>query len=82
VSLAHADPDESTLNHLHGEVRSVVHVGNRVRVRVGALTAEVTAPSAERLRLAEGQPIVASFKATGARLVPLAGGDHERPAGA
>ena len=55
----------------HGDVRSVVELGNRVRVRVGPLTAEITAGSAERLELREGEPVVASFKATASRLVPL-----------
>jgi molybdate transport system ATP-binding protein len=62
---------ESALNHVRGSVASLVPSGNRVRVRVGPLTAEVTAASAERLRLAPGEPVVASFKATAARLVPL-----------
>jgi molybdopterin-binding protein len=48
-----------------------VEVGNRVRVRVGPLTAEVTSASAERLRLSSGGAVYATFKATGTRLVPL-----------
>jgi molybdate transport system ATP-binding protein len=71
VSLARTEPSDSSLNHVRGEVRSLVTLGNRVRVRVGPLTAEVTAASAERLALREGEPVVASFKATAARLVPL-----------
>jgi molybdate transport system ATP-binding protein len=72
VTLARVVVDEeSALNHLRGSVASLVPSGNRVRVRVGPLTAEVTAASAERLRLAPGEPVVASFKATAARLVPL-----------
>jgi molybdate transport system ATP-binding protein len=63
--------DDSALNHLRGPVVSLVPAGNRVRVRVGALTAEVTGASAERLGLAHGDLVVASFKATAARLVPL-----------
>jgi molybdate transport system ATP-binding protein len=59
------------VNHMHGNVRSLVTLGNRVRVRVGPLTAEVTAASAERLALAEGELVVASFKATATRLVSL-----------
>ena len=47
-----------------------MRLGNRVRVRVGPLTAEVTSVSADRLGLAEGQVAVASFKATGTRLLP------------
>ena len=38
----------------------------------GPLTAEVTESSARRLGLAEGDVVVASFKATGARLLPFA----------
>jgi molybdopterin-binding protein len=59
------------VNHVRGEIRSLVELGNRVRVRVGPLTAEITAASSERLGLREGEPVVASFKATAARLVPL-----------
>jgi len=72
VALARNEPVDSAVNHLRGEVRSLVALGNRVRVRVGPLTAEVTAASAERLALAEGELVVASFKATATRLVPLA----------
>jgi molybdopterin-binding protein len=55
-----------------GDVRSVVHVGTRVRVQIGPITAEVTAASAERLELESGGRAFATFKATGTRLVPLA----------
>ena len=70
VARAHAE-GESALNVIRGEVGSVVEVGNRVRVRVGPVTAEVTASSAERLGLAGGGVAYATFKATGTRLVPL-----------
>jgi molybdate transport system ATP-binding protein len=72
VAVARTEPVDSAVNHIRGEVRSLVVLGNRVRVRVGPLTAEVTAASAERLALAEGNRVVASFKATATRLVPLA----------
>jgi molybdate transport system ATP-binding protein len=71
VAVARTELADSAVNHLRGEVRSLVVLGNRVRVRVGPLTAEVTAASAERLLLAEGELVVASFKATATRLVPL-----------
>ncbi|TML62365.1 MAG: ABC transporter ATP-binding protein [Actinobacteria bacterium] len=70
VSLGLVPADDSALNHLRGPVVSLAPVGNRVRVRVGELTAEVTAASAERLGLAVGLPVVASFKATATRLLP------------
>ena len=72
IALARSQPADSAMNHLRGAVRSVVVLGNRVRVRVGPLTAEITAGSADRLELREGDPVVASFKATASRLVPLA----------
>jgi molybdate transport system ATP-binding protein len=71
IALARSEPADSAINHLRGAVRSVVVLGNRVRVRVGPLTAEITAGSADRLELREGDPVVASFKATASRLVPL-----------
>ncbi|HEY6961058.1 MAG TPA: ABC transporter ATP-binding protein [Gaiellaceae bacterium] len=71
VTLARTAPDDSAQNHLAGAVASVARVGNRVRVTVGALTAEVTAESAERLGVAEGERLVATWKATATRLVPL-----------
>ncbi len=71
MALARAESVDSAVNHVHGEVRSLVELGNRVRVRVGPLTAEITTASAERLALREGESVVASFKATASRLVPL-----------
>ena len=71
VAVARALPEDSTLNHVRAPIASLVPVGNRVRVRVGPLTAEITAASGSRLELREGEPAVASFKATGTRLVPL-----------
>lgn len=72
VSLALEASDDSVQNHVRAPVASLVPLGNRVRVRIGPITAEVTAQSAERLGLAEGDVVVASFKATGARLLPVA----------
>jgi molybdopterin-binding protein len=71
VTVGRREPDDSTRNRLHGRVETLVPVANRVRVHVGPLTAEVTAESAERLDLRPGETVVASFKATGTRLVPL-----------
>ncbi len=70
VSLSRVAPHDSALNHLVEEIVSVARVGNRARVRLRTLTAEVTAASADRLELGPGERIVASFKATATRLVP------------
>jgi molybdate transport system ATP-binding protein len=78
VSVGRVRAEDSAMNLLQGKIASVVHLGNRVRVRVGPLTAEVTAASAERLELARGGPAFVSFKATGTRLVPLEKGSPSR----
>jgi molybdopterin-binding protein len=60
------------MNVIEDVVRSIVHVGNRVRVKIGPVTAEVTEPSWEKLGLGLGARAVASFKATGTRIVSYA----------
>ncbi len=72
VSVGRLHQEDSAMNLIQGEIRSVATVGNRVRVRVGPITAEVTTASAEKLELARGGAAFATFKATGTRLVPLA----------
>jgi molybdate transport system ATP-binding protein len=71
VARGHVGQPDSALNVLRGEIGSVVELANRVRVRVGPVTAEVTTASAQRLELARGGIAYATFKATGTRLVPL-----------
>jgi molybdate transport system ATP-binding protein len=70
VSVAHEHHADSSMNVIEGPIRSVVHIGNRARLRIGPITAEVTDASVERLGLVPGTRVVASFKATGTRLVP------------
>jgi molybdate transport system ATP-binding protein len=71
VTLARALPSDSAQNHVQAAVTTIFPVANRVRVTVGAVTAEVTAESATRLGIAEGDLLVASWKATATRLVSL-----------
>jgi molybdate transport system ATP-binding protein len=71
VTLGPDQPADSAQNHVVGRVTAVVPVANRVRVTVGAVTAEVTAASAARLALREGDDAVATWKAAGTRLLPL-----------
>ena len=70
VSVGSSVPDDSRMNHVSAAIVSVAPMGNRTRVRVGPIVAEITAASAERLDLRPGAPAVASFKATSARLFP------------
>jgi len=72
ISLSRTAPDDSAVNHLRAPIASITSLGNRARIAVGPLVAEVTATSVERLGLREGDVVVASFKATAARLVPFA----------
>jgi molybdate transport system ATP-binding protein len=71
VSLSPTVPSElSALNHLQLTVKRVVPLGNRVRVAMDGMIAEVTPESAARLELRPGTPIVATWKATASRTVP------------
>lgn len=72
VSVSREAPDDSALNHVRGPITSLVLIGNRARVQVGGLVGEVTAASAERLSLEEGEVVMASFKAAATRLVERA----------
>jgi ABC-type sulfate/molybdate transport systems ATPase subunit len=71
VSIAREIPADTSVNHVRAPIGSLVELGNRVRLRVGPLAAEVTVGSAARLGLREGEVVVASFKATAARLLPM-----------
>ncbi len=68
VSVGHNEPDDSRMNHIRSAVVSVAPMGNRARVRIGPVVAEITSASAERLALEPGMLVTASFKATAARL--------------
>ena len=74
IALADTEPGGSTNNHVRARVESVTTIGNRARVGLHAsqpLAAEITAASAERLGLHPGSDVVATWKATATRLVPL-----------
>jgi molybdate transport system ATP-binding protein len=72
IALSHDAPVDSAINHLRAPIARITPLGNRARVVVGPVVAEVTTASVERLALRVGDPVVASFKATAARLLPLA----------
>ena len=71
VSLSRDLPTDSAVNHIRATVASIVPLGNRTRVRIGPIVAEVTAASADRLALREGDVVVASFKATATRVLSM-----------
>ena len=78
VSIAREPTHDSALNHLRGPISSLVPLGNRARVQVGSLVAEVTTASVDRLALKQGDLVVASFKAAATRLVARDGSRNLR----
>jgi len=74
IALSATEPGGSTNNHVRARIESVTTIGNRARVGLHAsqpLTAEITAASVERLGLQPGSEVVATWKATATRVVPL-----------
>jgi molybdate transport system ATP-binding protein len=69
VTVSTSRPDDSAMNVIEGTVAAVTELGNRARVTIGPLTAEITVDSLHRLGLQPGQRAYASFKATGTRVV-------------
>jgi ABC-type sulfate/molybdate transport systems ATPase subunit len=69
VTVSTEPPHDSALNLVSAPIRSIAELGNRVRVAIGPVTAEITAESLGRLELRVGQTAYASFKATGTRVV-------------
>jgi molybdate transport system ATP-binding protein len=63
---------DSALNRIPARVDRVVVVGNRARVTLGSVVAEVTPESVERLAIRPGLDVVAVWKATATRVVPAA----------
>jgi molybdate transport system ATP-binding protein len=69
ITVAVEEPHDSAMNVIHAEVRSVSELGNRARVTIGEVTAEITAESVARLGIRPGLLAYATFKATGTRVV-------------
>jgi len=72
VSVSRTRPEGSALNTLSGPVERVTVVGNRLRVTIGSdppIVAEVTEESGRHLGLGPGAAVVATWKATGTRLM-------------
>jgi molybdate transport system ATP-binding protein len=69
VTISTTPPNDSAMNVIAGSIVAITELGNRARVTVGPLTAEITVDSVRRLGLQPGQQAYASFKATGTRIV-------------
>jgi molybdate transport system ATP-binding protein len=75
ITLADSPPHDSALNVIHAPIRSIAELGNRVRLTVGPVSAEITAESLARLGLETGRLVYATFKATGTRVVAVTAAD-------
>jgi molybdate transport system ATP-binding protein len=69
ITISTVPPNDSAMNLINAPIRGIAELGNRVRVSIGPVSAEITADSLRRLGLEVGQPAYASFKATGTRVV-------------
>jgi molybdate transport system ATP-binding protein len=69
ITISTTPPHDSAMNLIHAPVRGIAEIGNRVRVTIGPVSAEITGDSRQRLQLEVGQAAYASFKATGTRVV-------------
>ncbi|MDP9293949.1 MAG: ABC transporter ATP-binding protein [Actinomycetota bacterium] len=69
VGVALAAPPDGGLNAIPGTIHGLAREGGRIRLRVGDLTAECSPEEAERLALADGARVYATFAPAGARLV-------------
>ncbi|HEY5659932.1 MAG TPA: ABC transporter ATP-binding protein [Gaiellaceae bacterium] len=76
ITISTAPPHDSAMNLINAPIRGIAEIGNRIRVTLGPVSAEITADSRQRLGLEVGQPAYASFKATGTRVVA----NHADPA--
>jgi molybdate transport system ATP-binding protein len=69
ITVGRTAPHDSALNVIAAPIRTISELGNRVRLTVGPVSAEITAESLARLELRVGETAYASFKATGIRVV-------------
>jgi molybdate transport system ATP-binding protein len=69
ITVSTHRPDDSAMNVVAGVITAITELGNRARVTIGPLSAEITVDSLRRLGLQTGQHAYASFKATGTRVV-------------
>jgi molybdate transport system ATP-binding protein len=80
VTVSTHRPDDSAMNVVEGTITAITELGNRARVTIGPISAEITVDSLQRLGLEPGRHAYASFKATGTRIVasrPTTNGGEE-----
>lgn len=80
VAIDRAPAPDGSLNRILAPIASVAPAGNRLRVRIGPLVAEVPADAAGGLDLTTGRVASATFAPAATRLVPLNGTRAPGPA--
>jgi ABC-type sulfate/molybdate transport systems ATPase subunit len=76
ITLSRLPPDDSAMNVIGGTITTITELGNRARVTLGPVSAEITVESLRRLGLVIGDRAYASFKATGTRIVASGPAPH------
>jgi molybdate transport system ATP-binding protein len=69
VTVSTVEPHDSALNVIAAPISSITELGNRARLAVGPISAEITSESLRRLDLSVDQHVFATFKATGTRVL-------------
>jgi molybdate transport system ATP-binding protein len=69
VVIGTEPPHDSALNVINAPIRTITELGNRARLSVGPISAEITTESLRRLGLSVHHMDYARFKATGTRVL-------------
>ncbi len=69
VTISTHEPMDSALNVIRAPIGAITELGNRARLGVGPISAEITTESLRRLDLKPDQIVFATFKATGTRVL-------------
>ena len=69
VGVVRTPPPDGELNAIPGTIHGLAPEGGRIRLRVGELTAECSPDEADRLALADGERVYATFAPASTRLV-------------
>ena len=67
ITVSTHPPDDSALNVIGGTITAITELGNRARVTIGPVSAEIAAESLRRLGLETGGRAYATFMAAGTR---------------
>ena len=78
VTVGQGSP-HAALNHIRAPIASIAPAGDRLRIRIGPLVAEVPAEAVRGLELAAGRVATATFAPAATRLVAIDGASEVPP---